>query len=522
MTPILAPELEPAFEEQETTIEPLLAPVLEPAFGDEERTQPPILAPELKPAFEDQETTVEPLLAPELEPAFGDEVTTQPPVLAPELEPAFGDEVTTQPPVLAPKLKPAFEDQEMTQLPILAPELKPVFDDDDDGKVTFKPLTTEIFEDGKDTTESTVLFETTTVKESTDRDRGISVKDIIVQTTTVQPSEEDLTTTEDDFMYPMMIEAETKRPLETTTLSILDSVVDLITTTFKSIHSPEESSTFIPIIDDDVETTTVTGSLPTTRSPFTELVRNILSGDDCPDHQKAKVGDELTIDYEGRVASNDFKFDSTFDSETPLVFVLGETGIEGWTQGLAGICAGQSIKLEIPSALAYGPEGAGVIPPDADLIFEISLISVKPTEEFTTTLSPEEELIVTTQSADAEEIIIDTTTIADVMDEVTTTTESIEIFVDKDPENLPMTTIEPEIYSTSEIITTIDDGAITMISTTTKSLIEGGQEPRELNITTIMVQPTTTKMPSTESTIEFGGGIEDTTTIAPELEDEEV
>ena len=493
MTPILAPELEPAFEEQETTIEPLLAPVLEPAFGDEERTQPPILAPELEPAFEDQETTVEPLLAPELEPAFGDEGTTQPPILAPELKPAFEDlettvdpllapklepafGETTQPPVLAPELKPAFEDQEstmgpllapelepafedqeMTQLPILAPELKPVFDDDDDGKVTFKPFTTEIFEDGKDTTESTVLFETTTVKESTDRDRGISVKDIIVQTTTVQPSEEDLTTTEDDFMYPMMIEAETKRPLETTTLSILDSVVDLITTTFESIHSKEESSTFIPIIDDDVETTTVTGSLPTTRSPFTELVRNILSSDDCPDHQKAKVGDELTIDYEGRVASNDFKFDSTFDSGTPLVFVLGETGIEGWTQGLAGICAGQSIKLEIPSTLAYGPEGAGVIPPDADLVFEITLISVKPTEELTTTLSPEGELVdeTTVKDSIATEKIFDITAkpVINPDDEATTKSEMAEpreIFVDIPTTTTGVTREEVETTTTEK------------------------------------------------------------------------
>ena len=44
---------------------------------------------------------------------------------------------------------------------------------------------------------------------------------------------------------------------------------------------------------------------------------------------------------------------------------LGETEIEGWTQGLVGTCPGQSIQLEIPSTLAYGPEGEGVILPES-------------------------------------------------------------------------------------------------------------------------------------------------------------
>ena len=202
---------------------------------------------------------------------------------------------------------------------------------------------------------------------------------------------------------------------------------------------------------------TIIESPSTTRAQITELRRNVLSGDDCPDDRKAKVGDELTIDYEGRVASNDFKFDSTFDSEIPLVFVLGETGIEGWTQGLAGICAGQSIKLEIPSTLAYGPEGAGVIPPDADLVFEITLISVKPTEELTTTLSPEGELVdeTTVKDSIATEKIFDITAkpVINPDDETTTKSEMAEpreIFVDIPTTTTGVTREEVETTTTEK------------------------------------------------------------------------
>ena len=45
---------------------------------------------------------------------------------------------------------------------------------------------------------------------------------------------------------------------------------------------------------------------------------------------------------------------------------------------MPGTCPNQTIKLEIPSNLGYGSEGAGdVIPPNSDLVFEIKLEAVK-------------------------------------------------------------------------------------------------------------------------------------------------
>lgn len=109
------------------------------------------------------------------------------------------------------------------------------------------------------------------------------------------------------------------------------------------------------------------------------MEKTILSGDDCLNVQKAIEGDEVTVHYEGRLASNDFKFDSSLDRGKPITFELGSNRvIKGWDQGLRGTCPGQKIKLEIPSELGYGAEGAGeVIPPNSDLIFEVTLESLK-------------------------------------------------------------------------------------------------------------------------------------------------
>ena len=66
-------------------------------------------------------------------------------------------------------------------------------------------------------------------------------------------------------------------------------------------------------------------------------------------------------------------------SRGPFNFNLGEGRvIKGWEQGVAGMKVGGKRTLVISSHLAYGPRGAGkgVIPPDADLIFDIELLDV--------------------------------------------------------------------------------------------------------------------------------------------------
>ena len=59
----------------------------------------------------------------------------------------------------------------------------------------------------------------------------------------------------------------------------------------------------------------------------------------------------------------------------PIEFGLTQV-IKGWTLGLAGMKPGGIRRLYIPSALAYGKQDKGTIPPDSDLIFEVKLVRI--------------------------------------------------------------------------------------------------------------------------------------------------
>jgi FKBP-type peptidyl-prolyl cis-trans isomerase FkpA len=92
----------------------------------------------------------------------------------------------------------------------------------------------------------------------------------------------------------------------------------------------------------------------------------------------AKAGDSVEVHYTGWL-SDGTKFDSSLDRRQPFGFQLGAGRvIRGWDEGVAGMKVGGKRKLVIASALAYGPRGAGgVIPPNADLTFEVELLRVR-------------------------------------------------------------------------------------------------------------------------------------------------
>jgi|SRR5580693_1965043 FKBP-type peptidyl-prolyl cis-trans isomerase len=92
---------------------------------------------------------------------------------------------------------------------------------------------------------------------------------------------------------------------------------------------------------------------------------------------EAKAGKVVEVHYTGWL-ENGTKFDSSRDRGTPLKFKLGVgTVIKGWDEGLTGMRVGGKRKLLIPSALGYGKQGAGgLIPPNANLVFEVELLGV--------------------------------------------------------------------------------------------------------------------------------------------------
>ncbi|XP_060568757.1 uncharacterized protein LOC132727328 isoform X2 [Ruditapes philippinarum] len=91
-----------------------------------------------------------------------------------------------------------------------------------------------------------------------------------------------------------------------------------------------------------------------------------------------KPGDTLSMHYTGTLASNGKKFDSSVDKGRPFQFTIGVGQvIKGWDEGVMQMSLGEKAVLNISSDYGYGPQGAGgVIPPNADLKFEVQLLKI--------------------------------------------------------------------------------------------------------------------------------------------------
>jgi FKBP-type peptidyl-prolyl cis-trans isomerase len=92
---------------------------------------------------------------------------------------------------------------------------------------------------------------------------------------------------------------------------------------------------------------------------------------------EAQKGQTVVVHYTGWL-TNGTKFDSSVDRGQPFSFALGAGRvIKGWDEGVAGMKVGGKRKLTIPPQLGYGERGAGnVIPPNAELIFEVQLLDI--------------------------------------------------------------------------------------------------------------------------------------------------
>jgi len=93
--------------------------------------------------------------------------------------------------------------------------------------------------------------------------------------------------------------------------------------------------------------------------------------------KKPKADDTVTVNYRGTLI-NGTEFDSSYKRGQPATFPVSGGIIAGWTEALQRMGEGAKWELFIPSNLAYGERGtSGIIGPNATLIFEIELVSIK-------------------------------------------------------------------------------------------------------------------------------------------------
>ena len=108
---------------------------------------------------------------------------------------------------------------------------------------------------------------------------------------------------------------------------------------------------------------------------------------------QVSAGDTIVVHYEGKFLDGK-KFDSSYERGQPFSVTIGARQvIPGFEQGVLGMRLGGKRRLLIPSNLAYGTQGAGNIPPNTPIQFEVELLEIKaptPTPEPEEEESPEE------------------------------------------------------------------------------------------------------------------------------------
>jgi FKBP-type peptidyl-prolyl cis-trans isomerase FkpA len=86
--------------------------------------------------------------------------------------------------------------------------------------------------------------------------------------------------------------------------------------------------------------------------------------------ERPNAESKVTVNYKGMLTVGGTEFDSGKAAQFPVGGV-----IPGFAQGLQLMQAGGSYRLCIPAALGYGAAGTGPIPANADLVFEVDLLS---------------------------------------------------------------------------------------------------------------------------------------------------
>lgn len=135
---------------------------------------------------------------------------------------------------------------------------------------------------------------------------------------------------------------------------------------------------------DDTETTTQGDASPSPANGDCEPGAEVTTAsglryveNECGTGAEAVPGSLVAVHYTGKL-ENGKVFDSSKGRE-PLEFQVGAgMMIPGFDEGVEGMREGGNRTLTLPPELAYGKAGAGdAIPPNATLIFDVELVSVR-------------------------------------------------------------------------------------------------------------------------------------------------
>ena len=100
------------------------------------------------------------------------------------------------------------------------------------------------------------------------------------------------------------------------------------------------------------------------------------------DGSPATSGKKIAVHYTSKMTDGN-QMDSSVDRDELFEYTVGvDWMIPGFHQGIAGtgdippMMVGGTRMLYIPHSMAYGDKGHGPVPEEADLIFEVELLSV--------------------------------------------------------------------------------------------------------------------------------------------------
>ena len=100
-----------------------------------------------------------------------------------------------------------------------------------------------------------------------------------------------------------------------------------------------------------------------------------------PDAPSARIGCQVSVDYEGRLINGQM-FGSSAGEHEPLTFSLDRL-ISGWREGVPLMHVGETYTFAIPAPLAYGSKwrlsddpSFVSIPPGSALLFKVTLVAL--------------------------------------------------------------------------------------------------------------------------------------------------